>query len=100
MAGKQQAMSDKEALFWLSDITDFRQLANAGANQVRYAVAFAIAKNALRERIAREENKNQIILCCECQKRYTAEFPILVANSGFYTEDYGHCHYGVRDSEV
>ena len=100
MADKQQAMSDKEALSLLSDITDFRQLAKCGANLVRYTVAFAIAKNALRERIAQEEKVSQLILCSECWKRYTSECPIYVADSRFYVEGHGHCHYGARNTEA
>ena len=53
---KQPAMSDKEALSWLNQIGDLRQLVHYSG---KGAVALAIAKSALKERIAQEAGGNR-----------------------------------------
>lgn len=60
-----------------------------------------LAYNKVRDILAKAPavDIGSVVRCCECRKRYTSECPICAADSGFCTQDYGHCHYGAREME-
>lgn len=78
------SMSDRKALQLLDQINDFRTMATASGAQ--YAVAFAIAKNALREKV------NRAVRCSYCDPSSQDYNPCWLCKKGGTAHDVEHCH--------